>query len=86
MKKEKEHLIFYLFELQSKNLHFYCHQQFFKKCDDKLIQESAEVFEEELCVLKKKQNSITFSDNNFSDLLISEINVNIIFSALSDNF
>ena len=37
MKKKKKHLILYLFEFQSKNLHLCCHQQFFKKYDDKLI-------------------------------------------------
>jgi len=51
-----------------------------------LIQESVKVFEEKLHVLKKKQNFVAFSDDNFSDLLISEINVNTIFSVLSDNF
>ena len=64
-----------------------CHHiQFLCDYDDKLIQESAEVFKEKLYVLKKKQNFTAFSDNNFSDSLISEINVNIIFSALSDDF
>ena len=86
MKKEKKCLIFYLSELQSKSLHLCCHQQFLKKCDDKLIQESAEIFEEELHVLKRKQNFITSSDNSSSDSLISEVNADIIFSALSDNF
>ena len=86
VKKEKEHLIFYLSELQLKNLCFCCHQQFLKKHDDKLIQESMKVFEEELHVLKKKQNSAAFLNDSFSDLLISEINADIIFSVLSDNF
>ena len=44
------------------------------------------VFEEELHVLKREQNSVASSDDNFSDLLISEINADIIFSALSDDF
>src|SRR5204863_1423413 len=58
-----------------------CHAQFLCDCDDKLIQESVKVFKEELCVLKKKQNSAAFSNNIFSDLLIFEINADIIFSA-----
>ena len=86
MKKEKEYLIFHLSELQLKSFCFHCHQQFLKKCDDKLIQENAEIFEKKLCVLKKKQSFIAFSDDNSSDLLISEINADTIFSALSDNF
>ena len=44
------------------------------------------VFEKELHVLKKKQSSAAFSDDIFSDSLISEINVNIIFSMLFDDF
>src|SRR5438034_7421674 len=75
VKKEKKYLILYLFEFQSKNLHFHCHQQFFKKHDDKLIQENAEVFKKELHVLKRKQNFIAFSNDNSFNLLISEINV-----------
>ena len=62
------------------------HAQFFHDCDDKLIQESVKVFEEKLHVLKKKQNFVAFSDDNFSDLLISEINVNAIFFMLFDDF
>ena len=54
VKKEKEYLILYLFEFQLKNLCFYCHQQFFKKCDDKLIQENVKVFEKKLHILKRK--------------------------------
>src|SRR5436189_738709 len=86
VKKEKKYLILHLFKLQSKSLCFCCHQQFLKKHDDKLIQESAEVFKKELHVLKKEQNFITFLSNNFSNLLVSKINADIIFSALSDNF
>ena len=86
VKKEKKCLILHLSELQSKNLHLHHHQQFLKEHDDKLIQENAEVFKEELHVLKKKQNSVTLSDNNSSDLLISEINANTIFFMLSDDF
>jgi len=86
MKKKKECLILHLFKLQSKSLHLHHHQKFLKKHDDKLIQESIEVFEEKLHVLKRKQSFIIFSSNIFSDLLIFEINANIIFSALSDNF
>ena len=37
MKKEKKHLILYLFKFQSKSLCFCHHQQFLKKYDDKLI-------------------------------------------------
>src|SRR5436190_20539530 len=58
VKKEKEHLILCLSELQLKSLHFYCHQKFLKKCDDILIQENAEVFEKELHVLNREQNFI----------------------------
>ena len=86
MKKEKKHLILHLFEFQSKSLHLHCHQQFFKKHDDKLIQENAKVFKEKLCVLKKKQNSVTSSDNNSFNLLISETNADVIFFVLSDDF
>src|SRR5204863_8158640 len=78
MKKKKEYLIFHLFKLQSKSFCFYCHQQFLKKYDDKLIQENAKIFEKKLHVLKKKQNFITFLSNNFFDLLVFEINVNTI--------
>ena len=60
MKKEKECLILCLFELQSKSLCLCCHQKFLKKYDDKLIQENVKVFEEELCVLKREQNSAAF--------------------------
>src|SRR5436190_17755985 len=70
MKKEKEHLILHLSELQSKNLHFHHHQKFLKKHDDKLIQESAKVFKEKLHVLKREQNFITSSDNiSFNSLI-----------------
>src|SRR5436190_7597755 len=48
VKKEKEHLIFCLSELQLKNLHLHHHQQFLKKCDDKLIQESVKIFKKKL--------------------------------------
>ena len=51
-----------------------------------MIQENVKVFEEELCVLKREQNSAAFLNDISSDLLISEINVNIIFSVLSDDF
>ena len=83
---KKQHLfkVFQTAEIKKCQLH--CHIQFFCDYDDKLIQENAEIFKEELHVLKKKQNSVAFSNNNFSDSLISEINVNTIFSALSDNF
>src|SRR5436190_20554807 len=86
VKKEKECLIFCLSEFQSKNLYFCCHQQFLKKYNDKLIQESMKVFEEKLCILKRKQNFTVFLSDSFSDLLIFEINADIIFSVLSDNF
>ena len=86
VKKEKEHLIFHLSEFQLKSLCFHYHQQFFKKYDDKLIQENVKVFKEKLCVLKKKQNFVAFLNDSFSDLLISETNMNAIFSVLSDNF
>ena len=62
------------------------HAQFLCNHDDKLIQENAEVFKKELHVLKKKQNSAAFLNDSSSDLLISETNVNAIFSALSDDF
>ena len=82
MKKEKKHLILYLFKFQSKSLHLHHHQKFLKEHDDKLIQESAEVFKKELHILKKKQDFITFSDNNSFNSLILKINMNVIFSAL----
>ena len=63
-----------------------CHAQFLHDCDDKLIQENVKVFEKELHILKKKQNSVAFLNNISFNLLISEINANTIFSALSDNF
>ncbi len=62
------------------------HTQFLYNYDDKLIQKSVKVFKKELHVLKREQNFITFSDNNSFNLLISEINANIIFFTLSDNF
>src|SRR5204863_3542759 len=83
MKKEKEHLILHLFKLQSKSFCLCHHQKFLKEYDDKLIQESAKIFEKKLHVLKKKQNFIISSNNISFNLLISEINVNTIFSALS---
>src|SRR5438034_6311158 len=86
VKKEKKCLIFYLFQFQSKNLHLHHHQKFFKKHDDKLIQESMKVFKEKLCVLKKKQDSAAFLNDISFNLLISEINVNTIFSVLFDDF
>ena len=86
MKKEKEYLILHLFKLQLKSLCLHYHQQFLKKHDDKLIQESTEVFKEELHALKREQNFITSLNNSSSDLLISEINVNTIFFMLSDDF
>ena len=86
MKKKKKHLILYLFEFQSKNLHLHHHQQFLKKHDDKLIQENTEIFEEELHILKKKQNFITSSNNCSFNLLISETSTNTIFFTLSVNF
>ena len=51
-----------------------------------MIQENMKVFEKELYILKREQNSVTSSDNNFFNLLISEININIIFFILSDEF
>ena len=63
-----------------------CHQCFFKKYDDKLIQESAEIFKEKLHVLKRKQDFIVFLNNNSFNLLVSEINASIVFFILSDNF
>src|SRR5205085_5281656 len=86
VKKKKEHLILCLFKLQSKNFHLHHHQKFFKKHDDKLIQENVKVFKKKLYVLKREQNFIIFSSNIFFNSLISETNANIIFSALSDDF
>ena len=86
MKKEKEYLILHLFKLQSKNLCLHYHQKFLKKYDDKLIQENVKVFKKKLCILKKKQDFTAFLSNSFSNLLISEISMNIIFSVLSDDF
>ena len=83
---EKQHLFeaFQAAEIKKHQLHH--HVQFLHNHDDKLIQENVEVFKKKLHVLKKKQNSVVFSDNNFSNLLIFKINVNIIFSMLFDNF
>ena len=83
---EKQHLFeaFQAAEIKKHQLHH--HAQFLHNCDDKLIQESVKVFKKKLHVLKRKQNFIVFLSNNFSDLLISEINVNTIFFTLSDNF
>src|SRR5438045_3444766 len=53
-----------LAELNAKVLCLKHHQHFLKKCDDKLIQESMKIFKKELHVLKKKQNSVIFSDDN----------------------
>ena len=86
VKKEKKYLIFHLSEFQSKNLCLCHHQQFLKKHDDKLIQKNMKIFKKELCVLKKKQNSVVSSNNNSFNSLISEINTNTIFFVLSDNF
>ena len=67
--------------------HHLCHHaQFLCDCDDKLIQESVKVFEKKLYILKKKQKFAIFLNNNFFNLLIFKININIIFSMLSDNF
>src|SRR5204863_3073010 len=49
-----------------------CHAQFLHNCDDKLIQESIEVFKKKLHILKKKQNLIVFLNNNSFNLLIFE--------------
>src|SRR5438034_802036 len=70
VKKEKKYLIFYLFKFQLKNFHLQHHQQFLKEHDDKLIQESVEVFKEELHVLKKKQNFILFNIHYFCKFCI----------------
>ena len=86
MKEEKECLILHLFEFQSKSFCLCCHQQFLKKHDDKLIQESTKIFEKKLHVLKRKQNSAVSSNNNSFNLLIFRVNVNTIFSVLSDDF
>ena len=83
---EKQHLFEAFQAAEAKKCWLCCHAQFLHNCDDKLIQENVKIFKKKLYVLKKKQNFIAFSDNIFSDLLISEINANIIFSVLSDNF
>ena len=44
------------------------------------------VFKKELHILKKKQNSVIFLNDNFSDLLISEANADAIFFMLFVNF
>ena len=64
----------------------HCHTQFLHDHDDKLIQKSMKIFKKKLYILKKKQNSVIFSDDNSFNLLISEINADIIFFMLSDNF
>ena len=80
----------YLFEAfqaaETKKCQLHHHAQFLYDCDDRLIQEKAEIFKEELHVLKRKQDFIISSDNNFSDLLIFEINMNTIFFTLFDDF
>ena len=73
-------------QLSTKFLCLHKQRKFLKDCDDKLIQENVKVFEKELHVLKKEQDFIISSDNNFSDLLISEINADTVFTALSDDF
>ena len=79
--------LFEAFQAAETKKHQLCHHaQFLCDHDDKLIQESAEIFKEKLYVLKRKQNFITSSDDNSFNLLISEINVNVIFFTLSDNF
>ena len=44
------------------------------------------IFKKELCILKRKQNFVVSSNNSFFNSLISEINTDIIFSVLSDDF
>ena len=79
--------MFEAFQAAEIKKHWLCyHTQFFCDYDDKLIQENAKIFEKKLHILKKKQNFIIFLNNIFFNLLISEINVNIIFSVLSDDF
>ena len=75
-----------LFEFQSKSLCFCHYQQFLKEYDDKLIQKSVKIFKKELHVLKREQNFIIFSDDNSFNSLIFEINADVIFSVLSDDF
>jgi len=94
-KIEKEQITFlnekqYLFEAfqaaEIKKCWLHHHAQFLCNCDDKLIQESIKVFEEELHVLKKKQNFVIFLNDNFSDLLIFKTNANTIFFVLFNDF
>src|SRR5947207_3137387 len=59
---------------------------FFKNNYYKLIKKNLKVLKKKLHFLKKKQNFIVFSNNNFSDSLISEINTSIVFFILSDDF
>ena len=76
----------HLVKLNEKILHLKHHQHFLKECDDKLIQENAKVFEEELHVLKKKQDFITSLNDNSFNSLIFRTNTDTVFSTLSDNF
>ena len=94
-KIEKEQTVFfnekqYLFEAfqaaEIKKHQLHCHAQFLHDHNDKLIQKSTKVFKKKLYVLKKKQNFIISLNNNSFNSLISEINADVIFSVLSDNF
>jgi len=83
---EKQHLFEAFQAAETKKCQLCHHTQFFHNHDDKLIQESAKIFKEELHVLKRKQNFIIFLDDISFNSLILKINVNIIFFVLSDNF
>ena len=83
---EKQHLFKAFQAAETKKHQLHHHTQFLHNHDDKLIQKSAEVFKEELYVLKRKQNFAAFLNDSFSDLLISVVNVNTIFFMLSDDF
>src|SRR5436190_14750568 len=78
LSNEKQHLFeaFQAAEIKKHQLH--CHTQFLHDHDDKLIQESVKVFEEELHVLEKKQSFTVSSDDISFNRLISEINANTI--------
>ena len=71
---------------ETKKHQLHHHTQFFCDHDDKLIQENIEVFKKKLHVLKKKQNFIISLSNSSFNSLISEINADIIFFTLFNNF
>ena len=84
--EKKEYLLEALLAVKAKSCCLEHQSQFLKEHDDKLIQESTEVFEKELHVLKNESSSAVFLNNSSSDFLIIKMNADLVFSALFSDF